>query len=117
LIRQRDDPGVKLMIVAEGPAHDEPGELDSRPDVELAEDLAEVEVDGVPGQEEPLLGRLARRSPLLAGADAVAFVDVDDTVKPTFGYAKQGAGYGYTGVKGLNALLATVSTPTAAPVP
>lgn len=105
------------MIVAEGPAHDEPGELDSRPDVELAEDLAEVEVDGVPGQEEPLLGRLARRSPLLAGADAVAFVDVDDTVKPTFGYAKQGAGYGYTGVKGLNALLATVSTPTAAPVP
>jgi hypothetical protein len=42
-----------------------------------------------------LLTRLAGRAPLLAGADAVAFVDVDDTVKQTFGYAKQGAGYGY----------------------
>jgi hypothetical protein len=30
--------------------------------------------------------------------------------------AKQGAGYGYSGVKGLNALLATVSSPLAAPV-
>ena len=29
----------------------------------------------------------------------------------TYGYAKQGAGYGYSGVKGLNAFLATVSTP------
>jgi len=37
-------------------------------------------------------------------------------VKQTYGYAKQGAGYGYSGVKGLNALLATVSTPLAAPV-
>src|SRR5674536_327557 len=30
--------------------------------------------------------------------------------------AKQGAGYGYSGVKGLNALLATVSSPLAVPV-
>jgi hypothetical protein len=37
-------------------------------------------------------------------------------VKQTYGYTKQGAGHGYTGVKGLNALLATVSTPTSAPV-
>ncbi|MGE5760040.1 MAG: IS1380 family transposase [Gemmatimonadota bacterium] len=59
---------------------------------------------------------LAERSPLLGGASAVAFVDVDDTVKQTYGYAKQGTGYGYSGVKGLNALLATVSTPTNAPV-
>src|SRR5664280_1107332 len=48
--------------------------------------------------------------------DAVAYVDIDDTVKATYGYAKQGAGYGYSGVKGLNALLATVSSPLAAPV-
>jgi hypothetical protein len=34
----------------------------------------------------------------------------------THGYAKQGAGSGYTKVKELNALLATLSTPTAAPV-
>jgi hypothetical protein len=63
-----------------------------------------------------VLTRLAARSPLLGGASTVAFVDVDDTVKQTYGYAKQGTGYGYSGVKGLNALLATVSTPTNAPV-
>jgi DDE family transposase len=59
---------------------------------------------------------LARAAPLLPGADQVVYVDVDDTVKQTYGYRKQGAGYGYTGVKGLNALLATVSTPLSAPV-
>ena len=63
-----------------------------------------------------MLAGLARRTPLLAGADRVAYVDVDDTVKATYGYAKQGAGYGYSGVKGLNALIATVSTPLSAPV-
>jgi hypothetical protein len=63
-----------------------------------------------------VLAGLASRTPLLAGAEAIAYLDVDDTVKPTYGYAKQGAGYGYSGVKGLNALLATVSTPLAAPV-
>ena len=63
-----------------------------------------------------LLPELARRSPLLPGADRVAYVDIDDTVKATYGYAKQGAGYGYSGVKGLNALIATVSSPLAAPV-
>ncbi len=46
----------------------------------------------------------------------VAYVDIDDTVRQTYGYAKQGAGYGYSKVKGLNALIATVSTPIAAPV-
>ena len=37
-------------------------------------------------------------------------------MKPTFGYAKQGAGRGYTGIKGLNVLLAIISTPTSRPV-
>jgi len=46
----------------------------------------------------------------------LAYVDIDDTLKQTYGYAKQGAGRGYTGIKGLNALLAIVSTPTSAPV-
>ena len=41
-----------------------------------------------------LLVGLAGRSPLLGGGSAVAFVDVDDTVKQTYGYDKQGAGYG-----------------------
>jgi len=63
-----------------------------------------------------MLAELAARTPLLAGADQVAYLDVDDTVKATYGYAKQGAGYGYSGVKGLNALIATVSTPLSAPV-
>ena len=39
-------------------------------------------------------------------------VDVDDTVIEVHGYAKQGAGFGYTRVRGLNALLATVTTGT-----
>jgi hypothetical protein len=63
-----------------------------------------------------VLQELAAHTALLPGADRVAYVDVDDTVRATHGYAKQGAGYGYTGVKGLNALIATVSTPLAAPV-
>jgi hypothetical protein len=62
------------------------------------------------------LSGLARCCPLLPGADRVAYVDIDDTVRATYGYAKEGSGYGYTGVKGLNALLATLSTPLAAPV-
>lgn len=53
---------------------------------------------------------------LLAGADQVAYLDVDDTIRATHGYAKQGSGYGYTGVKGLNVQVATLSTPTSAPV-
>ncbi len=63
-----------------------------------------------------LLINLAGQAPLLPGADKLAYVDVDDTLRQTYGYAKQGAGRGYTGVKGLNALLAIVSTPSSAPV-
>ena len=71
------------------------------------------QLDGVASR---LLVNLAGRAPLLPGADELAYVDVDDTVRRTYGYAKQGAGRGYTGVKGLNALLAVLSTPSAAPV-
>ncbi len=63
-----------------------------------------------------LLAGLAQRAPLVAASEPVTYVDIDDTVRATFGYAKQGAGYGYTGVKGLNALLATASTASSAPV-
>jgi Transposase DDE domain group 1 len=59
---------------------------------------------------------LARSAPILPGAGQGCFVDVDDTIKATYGYQKQGVGYGYTKVKGLNALLAIVSTPVSAPV-
>jgi Transposase DDE domain group 1 len=63
-----------------------------------------------------VLSNLAQQYPVLSGVDQVAYVDVDDTNKATHGYAKQGVGYGYSGTKGLNALIATVSTPVAAPV-
>jgi hypothetical protein len=63
-----------------------------------------------------LLINLSRQAALLPGAHTLAYVDIDDTVKPTYGYAKQGAGRGYSGVKGLNALLGIVSTPGSAPL-
>ena len=43
-------------------------------------------------------------------------VDLDDTIIEVHGYQKQGAGFGYSGVRGLNALLATASTSSSAPV-
>jgi hypothetical protein len=67
-----------------------------------------------------LLAGLAQRVPGVIsggeGADGIAFLDVDDTIREVHGYAKQAAGYGYTGVRGLNIQLATVSTALAAPV-
>jgi hypothetical protein len=62
------------------------------------------------------LVNLTAQVPVLAGADKVAFLDIDDTIKATYGYQKQGAGYGYSKVKGLNALFAIVSTPLSAPL-
>ena len=44
------------------------------------------------------------------------FVDVDDTIIEVHGHAKQGAGFGYTRVRGLNALIATLTTPGCAPL-
>jgi hypothetical protein len=43
-------------------------------------------------------------------------VDIDDTLVEVYGHAKQGAGVGYTKVKGLNVLAAVVSGDTFAPV-
>ena len=61
---------------------------------------------------------LAETSPLVgvAGDGEYVLVDVDDTIIEVHGYAKQGAGFGYSGVRGLNALLATVTTTGTAPV-
>jgi Transposase DDE domain group 1 len=63
-----------------------------------------------------LLPALAGAVPVLPGADQFTIVDIDDTVRQTYGYTKQGAGRGYTGIKGLNALLAIVSTTGSAPL-
>ncbi|MGM7671614.1 IS1380 family transposase [Microbacterium sp. A93] len=46
----------------------------------------------------------------------MVFVDVDGTIIQVHGPKKQGARFGYSGVRGLNALLATVSTRASAPV-
>jgi hypothetical protein len=63
------------------------------------------------------LAALATRAPVLRAAPAgLVLIDVDDTIVEVHGYAKQGAGFGYTKVRGLNALLATVTTPASAPV-
>jgi hypothetical protein len=62
-----------------------------------------------------LLGHPAR--PADAASDAgYALVDVDDTIVEVHGHAKLEAGFGYSGVRGLNALLATLATATSAPV-
>jgi len=69
------------------------------------------------------LARLSRQAPLLPGADVLAFVDIDSTQKRVYGHKKEGAKFGHTKiqgksvlVRGLNALVAAVSTPLAAPV-
>ena len=70
-----------------------------------------------------LLAELAHRAPLLPGKDVLAFVDIDSQQKRVYGHRKQGAGFGHTKiqgksllVRGLNALVATISTPLGAPV-
>ena len=64
-----------------------------------------------------MLARLAFLVDILSGhddhRDAVTWLDVDDTMRETHGYAKQGVGYGYNKVKGLNALLGIVSAGSA----
>jgi Transposase DDE domain group 1 len=66
---------------------------------------------------------LARRAPLLPGADTLAFIDIDSMQKRVYGRKKQGARFGHTKiqgksllVRGLNTLAAVVSTPLSAPV-
>ncbi len=69
------------------------------------------------------LTRLADQATLIAtpshtatGASDRVMVDTDDTIIEVHGYSKQGSGYGCSGVRGLNALLAVVSAKDTAPV-
>jgi len=61
---------------------------------------------------------LATDTGLLGRPDAtdMVMVDIDDTIVEVHGYKKQGASFGYSGVRGLNALLGTISTDATAPV-
>lgn len=65
-----------------------------------------------------VLVNLAREAPIVPvpSDGGLVFVDVDDTIIEVHGHQKQGAGFGYSGVRGINALLATVSAQTSAPV-
>jgi hypothetical protein len=70
-----------------------------------------------------LLAGLGATTPVLADAAVRAHLDIDSCQCRVYGHAKQGAGFGaarvggYTvALRGLNPLLAAVSTPTCAPV-
>ena len=70
-----------------------------------------------------LLVGLATQTPVLADAGVLAHLDIDSAQRRVYGHAKQGAGFGAAKVggytlrlRGLNPLLAAVSTPTCAPV-
>ncbi|MVZ99179.1 IS1380 family transposase [Actinomadura sp. LD22] len=70
-----------------------------------------------------LLNGLAAHTPLLPGAGALAFLDVDSMQRRVYSARKQGAGFGHTKIqgksvliRGLNTLAATLCTPLAAPV-
>lgn len=64
-----------------------------------------------------VMQNLTGRAPLLQVAPGErVMVDLDDTIIEVHGYQKQGAGFGYSGVRGLNALITTASTTSSAPV-
>jgi hypothetical protein len=65
---------------------------------------------------EALLRLSARVPRLLAGTDALAFLDIDAKIKEIHGHRKHGGGYAYTGVYGLNHLIVTLSSPISPPV-
>lgn len=63
-----------------------------------------------------MLARVARKVPVLPGADVLAVIDIDSVQRQVHGPAKQGAAFGHAKVagydllvRGLNALIATVS--------
>ena len=70
-----------------------------------------------------LLVRLASRTRVLTGADAMTFVDVDSMLRRVYGKKKQGAAFGHAKIggydvrlRGYNPLIATLSTLDTAPV-
>ena len=66
---------------------------------------------------------LTGQTPILAGIDEQAFIDIDSLLRPVYGHTKQGASFGHTKIagktilrRGLSPLAVTISTATAAPV-
>ena len=50
------------------------------------------------------------------GREGLVFLDVDDTIREVHGYQKQAAAFGYSKVRGLNALVTMISTDGVAPI-
>ena len=63
-----------------------------------------------------VLAGLHAATPALDGIDGAVLVDIDDTIIEVHGYAKQGAGFGYSGVRGINALISTITVQDRAPM-
>ncbi len=70
-----------------------------------------------------LLAGLAAATPILPDAEVLTWLDVDSCQRRVYGHAKQGAGFGHAKLggysvrlRGLNPLIAAISTPAAAPV-
>jgi hypothetical protein len=55
-----------------------------------------------PGRQGADLGR---RTPLLLGKDAVAFIDIDSMQKRVYGHKKHGAAFGHTKIRGKSLLV------------
>lgn len=62
------------------------------------------------------LKSLTEAAPIIGAGSELALVDIDDTIKAVHGYQKEGSGYGYSGVRGLNALIGVLSFAGFAPV-
>ena len=63
-----------------------------------------------------VLTGLHAHTPVLAGIDGPVMVDIDDSIIEVHGPAKQGAGFGYTRVRGLNSAITTLTCGDGAPV-
>lgn len=63
-----------------------------------------------------VLARLSARTPLLPEIDKLAFLDLDSKITEVYGRDKDGAAFGYTHVRGLSFLAATLCSPVCAPV-
>ncbi|WP_059039070.1 IS1380 family transposase [Gordonia desulfuricans] len=63
-----------------------------------------------------LLAGLIEHTHLLNPAGERVLVDLDDTINQCYGHQKQGAKYGYSGVRGINALMVTATTADRAPI-
>ncbi len=60
---------------------------------------------------------LAPETPLLVhDTDGYIFLDIDDTIIEVHGYQKEGSGYRYSGVRGLNVLLDALKTDVSVPI-